>query len=152
MEIFKDWFNGIVVAALTALSIFMYKNYIHPFILGIIQSAPDLRGSWLGYDLDKDGKEIRTSKMEIKQIGTKIYASVNRQNDKGDRTFKYKGIVSSGQVVLIWKESKSHGYNMGTMTLLLSGDLKSLKGKTTFNHHDLGRIISQDKIYKRETI
>jgi len=40
---------------------------------------------------------------------------------------------------------------MGTMTLLLSGDLKSLKGKTTFNHHDLGKIISQDKIYKRES-
>jgi hypothetical protein len=150
MEIFTDWLNGIAVAVLTAVTLFIYQNYLHPLLLGIIQSAPNLRGTWLGYDLDKDGKEIRTSMMEIKQIGTKIYASVNRQSDKGDRTFKYKGTVSSGQVVLIWKESKSHGYNMGTMTLLLSGDLKSLKGKTTYNHHDLGKIISQDKIYKKE--
>jgi len=72
MEIFKDWFNGIIVAVLTAVSIFIYNNYLHPLILGIIQSAPTLRGSWLGYDIDKDGNEIRTSKMEIKQIGTKI--------------------------------------------------------------------------------
>jgi hypothetical protein len=150
MEIINSWYNEIAVAVLTAVSLFIYKNYLYPFFLGIIQSAPNLRGNWMGYDIDKNGKEIRTSMMEIKQIGTKIHALVNRQSDKGDRTFKYKGTVSSGQVVLIWKESKSHGYNMGTMTLLLSGDLKSLKGKTTYNHHDLGKIISQDKIYKKE--
>ena len=150
MEILSNWFNEIAVIILTAVSIFVYKNYLQPFILGIIQNAPILRGSWIGFDIDKDGNEARTSKMEIKQIGTKIFASINRQSKKGDRTFKYKGTVSAGQVVLIWKESGSHGYNMGTMTLLLSGDLQSLKGKTTFNHHDLGKIISQDKIYRKE--
>jgi hypothetical protein len=150
MDFIKDWLNEIIFATLTAIAIFVFNKYLHPFILGVLQKTPDLTGTWDGYDISDNGTEQQKSRMEIKQLGTNISASVSRKTNKGiERVFEYHGTISSGQVLLIWKEKKSNGYNMGTMTLLLSGDLMSLKGKTTFNHHDLGKIVSQAKLYKK---
>jgi len=150
MDIFKDWLNEIIIAVLTAISIFVFTKYLHPFILGVLQRTPSLTGTWDGYDIGEDGSEQLKSRMEVKQLGTNISASVSRRTSNGtERVFEYDGTISSGQVLLIWKEKRSNGYNMGTMTLLLSGDLMTLKGKSTFNHHDIGKIVSQDRIYRK---
>ncbi|MBC7873991.1 MAG: hypothetical protein H7Y01_08345 [Ferruginibacter sp.] len=149
MNLIKEWLNGIIIAAVTALAIFIFKNYLHPFILGILQRTPNLSGVWDSFDIE-NGEEIPKGRMEIRQIGNLVYATVHRKkHGGGERVFKYRGTISSGQVVFIWKEIKSNGYNMGTMALVLSGDLLKLKGMTTFHHHDQGKIISQEKIYKR---
>ncbi len=146
---FNNWVNDLLVAATASIFIYFFTKYIHPFVLGLLQRTPNLTGIWEGYDLNEAGNEIRNSRMEIKQIGTNIYATVHRKSENRERVFKYKGTISSGQVLLIWKESIGNGYNMGTMTLLLSSNLLSLKGKTTYHHHDIGCIVSTDKIYKK---
>ena len=150
MEIIKACVTEVIVAILTTGFIFLFQKYIKPFVSGIIQSAPDISGIWNGFDIDKQGKECQKSKMTIKQIGSNINASVVRQSANGrEREFKYKGTISSGQVVLIWKEKESNGYNMGTLTLQLSGNLRELKGFTTFYHKDEGRVISEKKVYRK---
>lgn len=149
MNILKDWLDGIVIAAVTALAIFIYQNYLHPFILGVLQRTPDLSGEWNSYDIDDNGTEIPKGKMNIKQIGNMVHATVHRRKEDSERVFRYKGTISAGQVMLIWKETKSNGYNMGTMTLLLSSNLCKLRGKSTFHHHDQGKIVSQEKLYKK---
>jgi len=39
---------------------------------------------------------------------------------------------------------------MGTMTLQLSGNLRELKGFTTYYHKDKGKVVSNEKIYKKK--
>lgn len=150
LEIIKGLTSEIIIVSLTAVSIFLFNNYFHPFILGVFLRTPDLSGVWNGYDIDEQGSDKQTSRMTIRQIGSRVNATVVLRSGNGtEREFNYKGTISSGQVLMIWKEKQSNGYNMGTMTLLLGGNLRVLTGKTTFNHHDLGRIVSKEKIYKK---
>jgi hypothetical protein len=149
MDFLKNWVDDLLVAAATGAFIYVWKEFIHPYVLGILQRTPNLSGRWEGFNFDEKGNENQTSMMEIKQLGTNIYATVHRRARNRERIFKYQGTISSGQVLLIWKESKGNGYNMGTMTLLLSSDLLKLKGKTTYHHHDKGIIVSNDRIYKK---
>ena len=150
MEFIKACLTEVIVVILTTVFIFLFRKYIQPFVLGIIQSAPNISGVWNGFDFNKQGEECQNSKMTIKQIGSSINASVVRQSSNGrEREFKYKGTISSGQIVLIWKEEESNGYNMGTLTLQLSGNLQELKGFTTYYHKDVGRVISKEKIYRK---
>jgi hypothetical protein len=149
MNFFKDWVNDLLIAIVTGGLIYLFKEVIHPFVLGILQRTPNLSGRWNGFDLGPNGQEIQNSVMEIKQLGTHISATVHRRSNTRERIFKYKGTISSGQVLLIWKESIGNGYNMGTMTLLLSGNLMELRGKTTYHHHDSGTIVSIDKLYRK---
>jgi hypothetical protein len=150
MGIIKGWLDEIIIVAATAVLVWLFKNYIHPFILGVLQRTPNLSGDWNSYDVE-NGVEIPKGRMEIRQIGNLINATVRRKRDdhQKERVFKYRGTISSGQVLLIWKETKSHGYNMGTMTLLLSSDLDKLQGMSIFYHKDKAKIICQDKVYRK---
>jgi len=149
MEIINACITEVIVAILTAIFVFLFQKYIKPFALGIIQSAPNIAGVWDGADINELGEECLNSKMTIKQIGSRIDASIIRRSSNGrEREFNYKGTISAGQVVLIWKEKESNGYNMGTLTLILSGNLQVLKGKTTYYHKDIGKVISKEKIYR----
>jgi len=150
MEIIKELTTEILVAILIAVSIFIFNKFLRPFTLGVLQRTPDVTGAWTGFDINEHGQEQQLSRMEIRQLGTNITATIIRQTaNGGERIFKYHGTISSGQVLLIWKEEIGNGYNMGTLTLLLSGNLQQLKGKTTFNHHDEGKIISQERVYRK---
>ena len=150
MGIIEKWMTEIIVALLTTVTIFSFRNYIIPFVLGCIQRAVDVSGVWTGFDIDEQGKETQRSVMTIKQIGSKINASVIRNTDSGEkRKSIYKGKVSNGQVLLIWHEEKCSGYNMGTLTLGLSESLLELKGYITHLNRDNGKVISKGKIYKK---
>ena len=149
MNFFNELLISIFVAIITAIAIYVFRKFIHPLILSRLQNTPNLAGNWLGYDIQPGGVELQDSRMTIRQIGTNISATVYRQSNNRERIFKYTGIISSGQVLLIWKETQGNGYNMGTMTLILSGDLQNLSGKTTYHAHDIAQIVSSDKIYRR---
>ena len=150
MEIIKECITGAIVAVLTTIFIFLFQNYIHPFVLGIVQRAPNISGVWNGFNIDKQAEEFPYGKMIIKQVGSSINALLTRQTSNGlERKFNCKGTISSGQVLLIWKEEESNGYNMGTITLQLTSNLQELKGIRTYYHKDVGRVISKEMVYKK---
>jgi hypothetical protein len=90
MGILLDWLKEIIIAVLTPIVIFTFKKYVHPSILGVLQRTPDLEGTWDGYDIAEDGSEQQKSRMEIKQLGFNISASVSRRTSNGtERLFEY---------------------------------------------------------------
>ena len=149
-DVIRGWFDEIVIAGVTAILVWLFRNYLHPYILGVLQRTPDLSGNWESFDIE-NGVEVLKGRMQIKQIGNLLQATTHRRRDQGgkERIFRYKGTISSGQVLLIWKEVKSQGYNMGTMTLFLSSDLSKLTGMSIYYHKDHGKVICQDKVYKK---
>src|SRR5690606_24244141 len=111
MEIIQEWTKEILIAVLTAVLIYIFKRFIHPFVLGVLQRTPDIEGIWNGFDILENGQEQQRSRMEIKQLGTNITVTVTvtrQTSDARERVFNYRGTISSGQVVLIWKEKKSN--------------------------------------------
>jgi hypothetical protein len=143
---------NILVAIFSSIITYTFNQLILPCCQGKLQKCPNVSGNWNSFNIGEDEKEQMVGTMRIKQYGKKIIASVslnNPYNPEGTRTFKYKGHISSGQILLIWKEGKGESYNEGTMALHLSSNLNVLSGFSTFYHHDSGKMRQQAKIYKR---
>jgi len=138
----NELFYGIISGLIVLILVELFRSFVLPFLKGKQNHVPDIAGSWIGFDINGDGKEIECSSLHINQIGTKITAKAVRN----DRTFFYKGYLSSGQIILNFEQIEGNGYIIGTMVLHLAGNLNSLTGKSTFFNHDEGRVITVDKI------
>ena len=90
MDFLQDWVEDLLVAAVTGIFIYILKEFIYPFVLGILQRTPNLSGRWDGFNLDENGNEIQTSSMEIKQLGTNIYATIHRKSNNRERILNTK--------------------------------------------------------------
>lgn len=92
---------------------------------------------------------VPNSRLEIKQYGNRLVATVIRNGQNGERRFKYEGHIVSGQVILNFEEVKGEGYNVGSMVLYLKDSLKELVGKVTYFHHDQGEVVGHGRVYKK---
>jgi hypothetical protein len=144
-----EYMVNILIAIFSPIITNMFSQYILPFCRGKLQKCPNVSGSWNSFNIDENNKKQMVGIMQIKQCGKKITASVSLNNPARERKFKYKGHISSGQILLIWKEEKGETYNEGTMALHLSSNLNVLSGFSTFYHHDSGKIVQQAKTYER---
>lgn len=142
-------FIGVIGSIIAWILIELFSKLIIPYFQGLFNETPNIAGRWNGIETDINGNEIHKSRLEVKQIGTRITAQVYRSSNNGERVFDYKGLFLSGQVVLNFVEPKGRGRNIGAMVLHLSGDLNNLIGKSTYYHHDIGNVISDDKLYRR---
>ena len=75
MNFLTDWVLNVLIAVLTAISIYLFTRYIHPFFLGVVQRTPDLSGHWKGFHVLETGNEEQVIRMHIRQIGTNVYAT-----------------------------------------------------------------------------
>jgi hypothetical protein len=110
-------------------------------------SVPNIGGTWAGYSPEGKNPDIQTSTMRVEQLGSFIRAQVERQSESGKRVFEYEGKLASGQVVLFYEEVSGRGYIVGTMVLSLSGNMKTLIGKSTYLDHSRNEVVSSARRY-----
>jgi len=149
MEVLADLILSLITAILSGVGVLLWQRVIKPFILGVVQKSPSISGTWVGYVTDGPGTEEFQSRLVISQLGNRITAVAHRRTKNRERVFDYQGTISSGQVILTWKERKSNGFNVGAMALFLSSDLQQLRGVSTYHHHDSGRMIATERTYRR---
>ena len=116
---------------------------------GSATPQPDISGIWYGYALDGPNPDKVNSELQIELYGAFVRASIKRNVKDGYRTFRYEGVLTSGQIVLFFEDEKGPGFVVGTMVLHLAGDLKSLVGRSTFYDHARGMVISRRRRYTR---
>ena len=102
-----EYIVNILIAIISPIITNTFTQYIVPLCRGRLQNCPDVSGKWNSFDIDEDEKEQMVGIMLIKQYGNRIIASVSLDNAERTRKFKYKGHISSGQILLIWKEEKA---------------------------------------------
>ncbi|MGC4068444.1 MAG: nucleotide-binding protein [Polyangiaceae bacterium] len=112
-------------------------------------AVPDLTGVWAGFSPDGPEPSTRNSTLEIEQRGGFVQAIVTRDVQDGQRVFEYEGRLASGQLLLFFEDLRGRGYIVGTMVLQLSGDLRTLSGRTTYYHHTLGEVVSNQRVFRR---
>ena len=91
----------------------------------------------------------RNSTLEIEQHGMFVRATISRLAKDGSRVFEYEGRFTSGQLILFFEEEKGRGYIVGTMVLYLSGDLRTLAGRSTYYDHTKKVVVSAAREYRR---
>jgi len=112
-------------------------------------NLPDLSGTWAGYSPEGPNPSERNSTLQIEQHGSFVHATIERKADGGLRIFKYEGRFTSGQLVLFFEEEKGRGFIVGTVVLYLSGNLRTLVGRSTYYDHTLKEVISKARRYER---
>ena len=132
-----------------ALVVWLAQAYGLPYIRGAIRSVSKIRGSWNLEEKLDDGTFKSVGKLEIQQFGTRVRAT---NADPKGRTFSYKGIVSSGQVVLTFEQKGGAGYNLGSMVMKLSSDLNTMNGKCVFWKHDDNMMKTEEYIASRSCL
>ena len=142
---------GVIAAAIYAVLRFTLVEHVAPRFRGWRRSVPNLNGTkWLGFSPESIQPDEPNSRLILEQVGDRVKASVERDVLTGKRNFRYAGAIASGQIVLSWEEPEGAGYIVGAMVLKLSGNLRELRGRTTFYHHDKGKVISEEKLYRRD--
>ena len=136
---FVQIFRALCLAIVGGIIIEIFRIYVLP-LFPPYQKVPRLNGTEWKY-------EHGTLKISQHGYGTKIKAEARRKN--GNRLFKYKGNIISGQLVLTWEEPEGMGYIMGAMVLRLTPDRQRLEGMTTYFDHDEGKVVSVEREYKR---
>ena len=101
---------ALCLAIVGGIIIEIFRIYVLP-LFPPFQKVPRLNGTEWEYGGG-------TLKISQHGYGTKIKAEARRKN--GNRHFKYKGKIMSGQLVLTWEELEGGGYIMGAMVLRLT--------------------------------
>ncbi|MEO0545412.1 MAG: hypothetical protein AAF035_00550 [Pseudomonadota bacterium] len=127
-----------------------FSLFILPIYQKKVQNLPNFDNTkWLGYSDDERFKDKSQSTLHIRQVGNRISATAVRQVKAGERTFKYKGRMYGGQIILEFFDEEGPGLIVGTMVLHVGSDLKTLRGASTYFHHDKGRVVSTFRTFKR---
>ena len=119
------------VAAGVALSAagWLLVRVAAPLYLAWRYQAPRLQGNWNMYDSDAAEASARGTAL-IQQNGERLLATVVRTTSRSgkplSRTFRYRGKVREGQLLLSFEEPVSGGFIAGNLVLKVSGDLKTL--------------------------
>lgn len=147
--------NEVLISVLGAIVLFLfqrlYTNWIKPLIIARSQKTADISGVWTGYKPDSPTPQEPTSELEIHQTGIKLKATVKRwKAPRGRiREFNYLGEIRSGQLILQYEDAQAPDYIVGAMVLKLSSNLDELHGMSTYYHHDEGKVVSSERLYRR---
>ena len=89
------------------------------------------------------------------QLGGRITVDVTRRrNRRGQeltqpRKTRYVGRAYGGQFVLNFRQKSAPNLIVGNVTLGISGNLRLMKGYTTYLDHDEGRVVSHPIFFER---
>jgi hypothetical protein len=146
--IMHEIFIGTISSVVGAIILLITEKAIVPLFQSKMQKTLKVAGEWKNEEKKENGSTV-ISTMKIQQFGTNIKAELTRVSESHTRKFRYKGKIYGGQIILTWYEEQAAGFNIGSMFLVPSSDIRELKGKTTFYHHDTNEIISQDRKYTK---
>lgn len=138
--------GGLIVLALERFFVLV----VLPIYRGRTQRLPNFDGTiWNGFSDDEAHSGEAHSSLKIKQTGNKIFAEVTRTVKNGQRKFKYTGTMYGSQIVLEFFDEQGPGLIVGTMVLHIGSDLRTLRGASTYFHHDKGKVVSSFRTYRR---
>lgn len=138
--------GGLIVLALERFFVLV----VLPIYRGRTQRLPNFDGTtWEGFSDDEPHSEKAHSTLKIKQTGNKISAEVARIVRNGERKFRYTGTMYGSQIVLEFFDEQGPGLIVGTMVLHIGSDLRTLRGASTYFHHDKGKVVSTFRTYRR---
>ena len=146
MVIVGDVSINLLAAAIGGAAVWFGRAFALPVIRGRLRRLPKIDGTtWRRVEDDRDaGGSI----LSIRQSGTKVTASITR-NESRQRTFKYRGQISGHQLVLTWEDADSPEQMIGAMVLHLSADLASLTGHSVYFRHSAGKVVAIERTYRR---
>ncbi len=151
IPIVGDLIIGVLGGIIVIIVQYLFLSFILPIYRGKSQQLPNFDNSyWLGYSDEVGLASKAHSKLTIHQIGNKINAEVTRIVKNGERKFKYTGSIYGGQIVLEFFDEQGPGLIVGTMVLHIGSDLRTLRGASTYFHHDKGRVVSTFRTYRRQ--
>lgn len=130
---------------------FIFK-FLQPRYLAWRYKAPNLEGTWSFHDSETEGA-VTVGTATLSQSGELLSATVTRtKSRKGkvvSRTFRYKGSIRDGQLLLAFEEPISGGFIRGNLTLKLSSNLKMLSGITAHLDRDVGHVVCHPIFFRR---
>lgn len=141
----SDFVVNVAAGIFLSVAAWFLFTILQPRFLALRYHAPKLGGTWTYRDSDAlDAPEVGSA--EMKQSGERLHAVIRRVRSRSgksiSRTFVYRGNVRDGQVLLTFEDPVSGGFVRGSLTLKLSGDLRSLTGYTTYLDRDSGQVVS----------
>lgn len=143
---------GVAIGLILFLLEKVFSNVVVPWYRGFSENLPNLNGTtWQGFSDNEEYGSEPISTLKIRQWGNRIKAEVIRNVREGQRSFKYEGEMSAGQIILKFHDIAGQGYIIGAMVLHLESDLKTLTSMSVYYHHSKGQIVSNSGKYKKIT-
>ncbi len=145
------WINIAAGIALAAASQLLF-HVLAPWYLAWRYKAPKLAGHWVFFDsTESNAESVGTA--EFSQSGESVTATTARAKSRSGRpiarSFKYRGRVRDGQVLLTFDQPDSNGFIAGNLVLKISGDLKTLTGFTVYLDRDAGNVVAHPISFRR---
>ncbi|MDM8569118.1 hypothetical protein QUF50_06370 [Thiotrichales bacterium HSG1] len=142
--------GGIIATTITVAASYFFKTIAIPFIKSALFDIPNISGKWYTHD-NQDQKPVGTAtiKQHSRQIEIKVTRNINRDGNKTEKNFCYKGKFASGTLVASYEDTDMKGYIMGSVVMRLMPDNKTLFGKTVYFDHNQGEVVAHDYWLKR---
>lgn len=145
-----DIIIAIVGGVLVLLVQHIFVSRVRPLYLRYTQHLPNFNNTvWNGFSDERPSSGQANTVFEIKQFGNKIRAKATRHVKSRIRTFHYRGTMYSGQIILEFYDAEGPGLIVGTTVLHIGSDLRTLRGASTYFHHDKGRVVATYSTYRR---
>jgi hypothetical protein len=150
-----DLIIGIAAGILTSAIVYgltlFGRKVLGPAIRSFMYHGPDISGQWLSYD-SKEPESKAVGNAEIIQKGEEITATIRRHTSRSgrsiNRVFEYRGRFASGQLTLLFEDTKMRSFSTGAIVLHLSSS-STLAGKTVYFDHEAATVVAHDYWLKR---
>lgn len=150
MELSKYLINitvGLVTTAIGAL-IGYYWKFVKLAITNIFQKAPNIAGNWIVYD--NESKNNQAGNCIIKQRGSYLKFTIHliksRKGNPINRTFNFKGILMSNQLIMSYEEEEGKGFINGSAVFHLKGNLRTISGLVVFFDPEKHKVVALTRV------
>lgn len=148
-----DFFINVAAGVFLSVAAWLVFQVLRPYYLAWRYQAPRLEGRWSLHDSESSETPVVGS-VHIRQAGELLSVDVTRVMSRSgksvSRSFRAKGSIRDGQVLLLYEEPISGGFIRGNITLKLSSNLKMLSGFTVYLDRDSGEIVAYPMTYQRQ--
>ena len=137
-------------AAVSPIVFVGWTRYLAPIWRSRRFRVPKLDGTtWDGFSQKPMPELAADSRLELRQRGDLVTATIERRTSHGQRTFVYNGFIRGGQFVFTWEEPAGEGLVCGALVLKISGNLLELSGLSVYEDLDKAQVISEPRYYRR---
>ena len=139
--------TNLAAAAIGGVAVWSFTEWFIPMARGRMRRLPRLNGT--KWRRRNSGSQRVQSTLSIRQSGTRITATIMRNDIKRQRTFRYRGQISGHQIVLQWEDADSPEQMIGAMVLHLNAHLTLLTGLTSYYKISSGQVVANRVVFDR---
>ena len=137
------------IASGIASSILIYTFvYFLPWMRKCLSKEANIAKSWYWFD---ETNENTVGQMILKQNGSNIRGvfkrNLSRDDIPTDRTFKLRGTLFGGQLLLTYFEPRNPRTIMGVLVLRVSNHVKFIVGRTMYLDHEKNKVTTHPFVF-----